>query len=75
QDGCDRAVFDIRLPRNSIVKVDIRDERGRTVDWLLEGKRGPGNHQALWDRRAPSGRRLAHMTTEGRECVEPFEIV
>ncbi|MGQ0720591.1 MAG: FlgD immunoglobulin-like domain containing protein [Candidatus Eiseniibacteriota bacterium] len=48
------------LPARDRVRLDVYDVAGRRVRRLIDGERGAGRHEAVWDGRDESGRLVAN---------------
>jgi hypothetical protein len=48
------------LPHETKVTLRVYDLAGRRVRTVVDERLGPGRHQAVWDARDDSGRRVAH---------------
>jgi hypothetical protein len=48
------------LPARDRVRLDVYDVAGRRVRRLIDGERGAGRHEAVWDGRDESGRQVAN---------------
>ncbi len=69
------------LPRAGAVRLEILDLQGRLVRTLLDGSRGQGSHEVIWNgttdagRRAASGTYVYRLTTEDRVLSRSLVLV
>jgi len=75
KDGRDRLIFDVAMRRDENIRVDILDSGWKTVDCLLDGRRGKGNHQEIWDALVPPGKYFVRLRGEGWRETKKIVIV
>jgi hypothetical protein len=69
------AHFDLRLPEQTAVTVEVFDLAGRRVRRLARGPMSPGEHRIVWDGRDDSGTRALDGIYFVRARMDRFEAV